>query len=129
VLERFMRAIVPHQEYVTASFQKDSDIPQLEGASAGGTRRLEEGPGDLLASHRRRQKNPKIRASSSPRVLELGLAYEYRATTTARRHRAEGLRAVERQRHAARADNIKRLQDEAKRVSEQTAAPVVGGAK
>ena len=31
VLERFMKAIVPHQEFMYASFQKDSDIPQLEG--------------------------------------------------------------------------------------------------
>src|SRR6266481_1129152 len=31
VLERFMKAIVPHQEFMYANFQKDGDIPQLEG--------------------------------------------------------------------------------------------------
>ena len=31
VVERFMKAIVPHQEFMYANFQKDSDIPQLEG--------------------------------------------------------------------------------------------------
>src|SRR3954470_3473637 len=31
VIARFMKAIVPHTEYMEASFQKDSDVPQLEG--------------------------------------------------------------------------------------------------
>lgn len=31
VVARFMKAIVPHQEYQEAGFVKDSDLPQLEG--------------------------------------------------------------------------------------------------
>jgi len=30
VVERFLRAVVPYQEFVTADFRKDGDLPQLE---------------------------------------------------------------------------------------------------
>src|SRR6267143_375784 len=97
VLDRFMRAIVPHQEYVTASFQKDSDIPQLEGGIGWAER------GDWK----------KAQATFSQAIAAVQKAYELS-------NDKDMLREL---------DNIKRLQDEAKRVSEQTAAPVVGGAQ
>src|SRR6266849_4789650 len=132
VLERFMRAIVPHQEYVTASFQKDSDIPQLEGgigwAERGDWKKAQATFSQAIADG---QKNPKIKSEQLAKAYwNLGLAYEYAgdydgATATVQKayelsNDKDMLREL---------DNIRRLQDEAKRVSEQTAASLVGGAQ
>src|SRR6267154_649815 len=63
VLDRFMRSVVPHQEYVTASFQKDSDIPQLEGgigwAERGDWKNAQATFYQAIADG---QKNPKIKS-------------------------------------------------------------------
>jgi curli biogenesis system outer membrane secretion channel CsgG len=126
VVDRFLRAIVPHQEYVTASFQKDSDLPQLEGgigwAERGDWKKAQATFSQAIADG---QKNPKIKTEQLAKAYwNLGLAYEYAgeydsATTTVQRayelsNDKDMLREL---------DNIKRLQDEAKRVSEQTAPP------
>ena len=126
VVDRFMRAIVPHQEYVTASFQKDSDIPQLEGgigwAERGEWKKAQATFSQAIADG---QKNPKIKTEQLAKAYwNLGLAYEYAgeydsaSTTVQRAYELSNDKDMLRE-----LDNIKRLQDEAKRVSEQTAPP------
>jgi len=126
VLDRFMHAIVPHQEYMTANFQKDSDIPQLEGgigwAERGEWKKAQETFSQAISDG---QKNPKIKSDQLAKAYwNLGLAYEYAgdydsATTTVQKayeltNDKDLLREL---------DNIRRLQDESRRVNEQTAAP------
>jgi tetratricopeptide (TPR) repeat protein len=126
VLDRFMRAIVPHQEYITANFQKDSDIPQLEGgigwAERGDWKKAQATFSEAIADG---QKNPKIKSDQLAKAYwNLGLAYEYAgdydsaSTTVQKAYELTNDKDLLRE-----LDNIKRLQDEAKRVSEQTAAP------
>ena len=126
VVERFMKAIVPHQEYQYAHFQKDSDIPQLEGgigwAERGEWKKAQETFSQAISDG---QKNPKIKSDQLAKAYwNLGLAYEYAgdydsATTTVQKayeltNDKDLLREL---------DNIRRLQDESRRVNEQTAAP------
>jgi len=131
VVERFMRAIVPHQEYVTASFQKDSDIPQLEGgigwAERGEWKKAQttfsQAVGDC-------QKNPKIKTEQLAKAYwNLGLSYEYAGDYDTATSTVQKAYELSNDRDMLRElDNIRRLQDEARRVSEQTAPPGVGGA-
>ena len=131
-LERFMRAIVPHQEYVTASFQKDSDIPQLEGgigwAERGEWKKAQATFSQAIADG---QKNPKIKSEQLAKgYWNLGLAYEYAGDYDSATATVQKAYELSNEKDMLRElDNIRRLQDEAKRVSEQTAASVVGGAQ
>jgi len=126
VLDRFMRAIVPHQEYVTASFQKDSDIPQLEGgigwAERGEWKKAQATFSQAIADG---QKNPKIKSEQLAKAYwNLGLAYEYAGEYDSATATVQKAYELSNDRDMLREmDNIRRLQDEAKRVSEQTAAP------
>src|SRR5438045_1970060 len=52
LVERFLRAVVPYHEFVTADFRKDGDLPQLESGIGFAARRVEEGAG--LVPRRRR---------------------------------------------------------------------------
>ena len=131
VLERFLRAIVPHQEYVTASFLKDSDIPQLDGgigwAERGDWKKAQAIFSQAIADS---EKNPKIKSDQLAKCYwNLGLSYEYAgdydgATTTVQK--AYGLSNDKDM--LRELDNIKRLQDESKRLAEQTSAPEAAGA-
>ena len=130
VLDRFMRAIVPHQEYVTASFQKDSDIPQLEGgigwAERGEWKKAQATFSQAIADG---QKNPKIKTEQIAKAYwNLGLAYEYAGEYDSATATVQKAYELSNDKDMLRElDNIRRLQDEAKRLSEQTAAPGVGG--
>jgi tetratricopeptide (TPR) repeat protein len=131
VLDRFMRAIVPHQEYVTASFQKDSDIPQLEGgigwAERGEWKKAQATFSQAIADG---QKNPKIKTDQIAKAYwkNLGLAYEYAGEYDSATATVQKAYELSNDKDMLRElDNIRRLQDEAKRLSEQTAAPGVGG--
>ena len=126
-----MRAIVPHQEYVTASFQKDSDIPQLEGgigwAERGEWKKAQATFSQAIGDG---QKNPKIKSEQLAKAYwNLGLAYEYAGEYDSANATVQKAYELSNDKDMLRElDNIKRLQDEAKRVSEQTAAaPGVGG--
>ena len=132
VLDRFIRAIVPHQEYMTASFQKDSDIPQLEGgigwAERGEWKKAQSSFSQAIADS---EKNPKIKSDQLAKCYwNLGLSYEYAGdydSATATVQKAYGLsndKGMLRE-----LDNIKRLQDESKRLAEQTSAPEAAGAR
>src|SRR5919204_342009 len=120
-----------YEEYVTASFQKDSDMPQLEGgigwAERGDWKKAQTTFSQAITDC---QKNPKIKTEQLAKAYwNLGLSYEYAgdydsATTTVQKaYELSNDRDMLRE-----LDNIRRLQDEARRVSEQTAPPGVGGA-
>jgi curli biogenesis system outer membrane secretion channel CsgG len=131
VVERFLRAIVPHQEYVTASFQKDSDIPQLEGgigwAERGDWMKAQTTFSQAIADC---QKNPKIKSEQLAKAYwNLGLSYEYAGDYGSATATVQKAYELSNDRDMLRElDNIQRLQNEARRVSEQTATPGVGGA-
>jgi curli biogenesis system outer membrane secretion channel CsgG len=79
VLDRFLKAIVPYREYVFARFEKDSDIPQLEGgigwAEQGNWDKAKEVFNNALADA---GKNPKLGAKQVGKTYwNLGLAQEY----------------------------------------------------
>jgi hypothetical protein len=131
VVDRFMRAIVPHQEYVTASFQKDSDIPQLEGgigwAERGEWKKAQWTFSQVISDC---EKNPKIKTEQLAKAYwNLGLSYEYAGDYDTATSTVQKAYELSNDRDMLRElDNIRRLQDEARRVSEQTATPGVGGA-
>jgi curli biogenesis system outer membrane secretion channel CsgG len=131
VVERFMRAIVPHQEYVTASFQKDSDLPQLDGgigwAERGEWKKAQSMFSQAIADC---QKNPKIKSEQLAKAYwNLGLSYEYAGDYDSATSTVQKAYELSNDRDMLRElDNIRRLQDEARRVSEQTPVPGVGGA-
>jgi tetratricopeptide (TPR) repeat protein len=79
VVERFMKAIVPHQEYMYANFQKDGDIPQLEGgigwAERGDWKKAQD---TFNGAAQDAEKNVKLKAGQVAKCYwNLGLAYEY----------------------------------------------------
>jgi tetratricopeptide (TPR) repeat protein len=126
VLERFMKAIVPHQEYVTASFRKDSDLPQLEGgigwAERGEWKKAQDSFNAAVADSER---NAKIKSDQLGKAYwNLGLAYEYagdydKATATVQKaYDLSNDRSM-----LAELDNIKRLQLESRRLAEQAPTP------
>jgi hypothetical protein len=132
VVDRFMRAILPHQEYVTANFQKDSDLPQLEGgigwAERGEWKKAQDSFNAAIADS---EKNPKIKSDQLGKAYwNLGLAYEYsgdydKATTTVQKaYDLSNDKSM-----LVELDNIKRLQFESQRVAEQTQAPEAAGAR
>jgi tetratricopeptide (TPR) repeat protein len=132
VVDRFMRAILPHQEYVTAHFQKDSDLPQLEGGIGWAERgEWKKAQDSFTAAIADSQKNPKVKSDQLAKAYwNLGLAYEYsgdydKATTTVQKaYDLSTDRSM-----LAELDNIKRLQLESRRVAEQTQAPETAGAR
>jgi tetratricopeptide (TPR) repeat protein len=132
VVDRFMRAILPHQEYVTASFRKDSDLPQLEGgigwAERGEWKKAQDSFNAAIADS---EKNPKIKSDQLGKAYwNLGLAYEYSGDydkATAIVQKAYDLsndRSM-----LAELDNIRRLQLDSQKVAEQTQAPEAAGAR
>src|SRR4051812_12308864 len=132
VVERFMKAIVPHQEFMFANFQKDSDIPQLEGgigwAERGDWKKAQSTFNDAAQAS---EKNVKLKAGQIGKCYwNLGLSYEYAGDY----ERAEGItkRAYPLPNAGDRLeeiDNTPRLQADARRLAEQTAAPEATGAK
>ncbi|HWE24920.1 MAG TPA: CsgG/HfaB family protein [Myxococcales bacterium] len=129
IVSRFVRAIVPHEEYVTASFQKDSDIPQLDGgigwAERGDWKKAQWTFSQAIADC---QKNPNIKTGQLAKAYwNLGLSYEYAGDYDNATNTVQKAYELSNDRDMLRElDNIRRLQDEAKRVSEQTAAGVGG---
>ncbi|HYZ89860.1 MAG TPA: CsgG/HfaB family protein [Myxococcales bacterium] len=131
IVARFVRAIVPHQEYVTASFQKDSDIPQLDGgigwAERGDWKKAQSTFSQAIAEC---QRNPNIKTGQLAKAYwNLGLSYEYAGDYDSATNTVQKAYELSNDRDMLRElDNIRRLQDEARRVSEQNATPGVGGA-
>ena len=129
VVDRFMKAIVPHQEYMYANFQKDSDIPQLEGgigwAERGEWKKAQDAFNSAATDAER---NVKLKAGQIAKAYwNLGLSYEYAGDydrAEAMINKAYGMSNDKDMLNEL--DNIKRLQADAKKLAEQTASGDVG---
>ena len=132
VLERFMKAIVPHQEFMYANFQKDGDIPQLEGgigwAERGDWKKAQSTFNDAVQAA---EKNVKLKGGQVGKCYwNLGLAYEYAGDYDKAEAMVNKAYSLSNDKDMlGEIDNIHRLQADAKRLLEQTASPEIAGAK
>jgi len=132
IIERFMKAIVPHQEFMYANFQKDSDIPQLEGgigwAERGDWKKAQSTFNDAVQAA---EKNVKLKAGQVAKCYwNLGLAYEYAGDYDKAEAMVNKAYSLSNEKDMlGEIDNIHRLQADAKKLAEQTAGPEVAGAK
>lgn len=130
VIDRFMKAIVPHQEFMYANFQKDGDIPQLEGGIGWAERgEWKKAQDTFNMAAQDAEKNLKLKSEQIAKCYwNLGLAYEYAGDYD----KANAMINIAYQKSNDKAmlaelDNIKRLQADAARLAEQTAASAAGG--
>ena len=132
VVERFMKAIVPHQEYMYANFQKESDIPQLEGgigwAERGDWKKAQSAFNDAVQAA---EKNVKLKAGQVAKCYwNLGLAYEYAGDYDKAEAMVNKAYSLSNDRDMlGEIDNIHRLQADARKLAEQTAAPEASSAR
>lgn len=131
VLDRFMKAIVPHQEFMEANFQKDSDLPQLEGGIGYAERGdWKNAQATFNKAAQDAEKNVKLKSGQVAKCYwDLGLSYEYagdydKATDTINK----AYKLSNDSDMLAELDNVKRLQSDAKRLAEET-APGAAGAR
>jgi curli biogenesis system outer membrane secretion channel CsgG len=125
VIERFMKAIVPHQEYANAMFRKDGDIPQFEtgiGWAQHGDWKKAQDTFNTVAQNA--EKNVNLKAPQIAKCYwNLGLSYEYagdydKATEVLNK----AFTLSNDQDMLSELDNVKRMQAAAKKVAEQTTA-------
>ncbi len=126
VVSRFMKAIVPHQEFANANFQKDGDLPQLEGgigwAERGEWKKAQETFNGAIADA---EKNPKIKSETLAKAFfNLGLSYEYAGDYDKAQKMVEKAQQLSGNNDYLREiDNIRQLQADQKKLAEQTAPP------
>jgi len=129
VVDHFMKAIVPHQEFMVANFAKDGDIPQLEGgigwAERGDWKKAQDAFNDAVGAA---EKNVKLK---SPQVAKaywnLGLSYEYAGDYDKANDMINKAYTLSNDKDMLNElDNIKSLQADAKKLSEQTSAEAAG---
>jgi tetratricopeptide (TPR) repeat protein len=130
VVARFMKAIVPHQEYMEANFAKDSDIPQLEGgigyAQRGDWKQAQE---TFNSAAQDAEKNVKLKSGQVAKCYwNLGLSYEY----AAQYDKADEMinKAYKLSNDVAmlnELDSVKRLQADAQRLADQVGGEAAGG--
>lgn len=132
VVDRFMKAIVPHQEYMYANFQKDGDIPQLEGgigwAERGDWKKAQSTFNDAVQAS---EKNVKLKSGQVAKCYwNLGLSYEYAGDYDKAETMVNKAYELSNDKDMlGEIDNIHRLQADARKLAEQTAAPEAMGAK
>jgi tetratricopeptide (TPR) repeat protein len=133
VVDRFMKSIVPHPEFMYANFQKDSDIPQLEGgigwAERGDWKKAQD---TFNSAAQDAEKNLKLKSGQIAKCYwNLGLSYEYAGDYDKAETMVNKAYALSNQKDMlAEIDSIHRLQADAKRLAEQTTpAPEAIGAK
>jgi tetratricopeptide (TPR) repeat protein len=125
VLDRFMKAIVPHQEFENARFEKDGDLPQLEGAigwaERGDWKKAQEGFSDAINAAKN---NPKIKSPILAMAYwDLGLAYEYAGDYDKAIKMVEEAQKVSGNfNYLDEIKHIKQMQADAKKLAEQTQA-------
>jgi tetratricopeptide (TPR) repeat protein len=130
VVARFMKAIVPHQEYMEANFQKDSDIPQLEGgigyAQRGDWKQAQQTFNDAAQDA---EKNMKLKAKQVSKCYwNLGLSYEYAGDyDKADDMINKAYKLSNDVNMLTELDNVKRLQSDARRLADQTGGEGTGG--
>jgi len=130
VVASFMKAIVPHQEYMEANFAKDSDIPQLEGgigyAQRGDWKQAQE---TFNSAVQDAEKNVKLKSAQVAKCYwNLGLSYEYAAQYDQANDMIN--KAYKLSNDVAmltELDNVKRLQADAKRLADQVSGEAAGG--
>ena len=132
VVDRFMKAIIPHQEYMYANFQKDGDIPQLEGgigwAERGDWKKAQSTFNDAVQAS---EKNVKLKSGQVAKCYwNLGLSYEYAGDYDKAETMVNKAYELSNDKDMlGEIDNIHRLQADARKLAEQTAAPEAMGAK
>jgi tetratricopeptide (TPR) repeat protein len=130
VIARFMKAIIPHTEYMEANFQKDGDLPQLEGgigyAQRGDWKQAQE---TFNAAVQDAEKNVKLKSGQVAKCYwNLGLSYEYAGDYD----KANGMinkayKLTNDTNMLNELDNVKRLQADSKRLADQIGAEAAGG--
>src|SRR5256885_9897765 len=132
VVERFMKAIVPHQEYMYANFQKDGDIPQLEGgigwAERGDWKKAQSAFNDAVQAA---EKNVKLKAGQVAKCYwNLGLSYEYAGDYDKAEAMVNKAYSLYNDKDMlAEIEHIHHLQADARKLAEQTPPPETLGAK
>lgn len=130
VIDRFMKAIVPHQEYMQANFQKDGDIPALEGgigwAERGDWKKAQDA---FNTAAQDSEKNVKLKANQIAKCYwNLGLSYEYAGDYDKADAMINKAYTLSNDKDMlGELDNIKRLQADAAKLAEQSAASAAGG--
>jgi tetratricopeptide (TPR) repeat protein len=132
VVERFLRAVVPYQEFVTADFRKDRDLPQLESgigfAERGEWKKAQDSFGAAAAQV---EKDPDPdRNKLAKAYWDLGLSYEYageydQATQTFRK----AYDLTKDKAMLQELDAIQRLREDSRRVAASSAVPEVASGK
>jgi len=130
VVDRFMKAIVPHQEFMYANFQKDSDIPQLEGgigwAERGDWKKAQD---TFNSAAQDAEKNVKLKAGQISKCYwNLGLSYEYAGDYDKANDMINKAYTMSNDTDMLNElDNIKRLQADAAKLAQQSASSAAGG--
>jgi tetratricopeptide (TPR) repeat protein len=132
VVERFLKAVLPYQEYVTAAFQTDSDLKELDRgigfAEQGDWKKAEEAFGAAVADLTKSGEPDRKKLAKA--YWDLGLAYEYageyeKATQTVRKaYELTQDKAMLRE-----LDGIDNLRPGSRRASAERAAPEVASGK
>lgn len=129
VIDRFMKSIVPHQEFMYANFQKDSDLPQLEGgigwAERGDWKKAQSTFNDAAQAA---EKNVKLKAPQIAKAYwNLGLSYEYAGDYDKAESMVNKAYTLSNDKDMlGEIDNIHRLQADALKLAEQSGAGGVG---
>jgi len=124
VVGRFLKAIVPHQEYQYANFEKDSDLPQLEGGIGWAQRGEWQKAQDAFTSAiNDSEKNPKIKSSQLAKAYgDLALSYGFAgAYDKALPMFDKAYQLTNDASYLDERDQVKHLQSDAARVQTQTA--------
>ena len=126
VVGRFLKAIVPHQEYQNANFEKDGDIPQLEGGIGWAERgEWQKAQDAFTAAIGDCEKNPKIKSTQLAKAYgNLGLSYGFAgAYDKAYPMFDKAYQLSNNQGYLDERDQVKQIQSDAAKVQTQTAAP------
>jgi hypothetical protein len=129
VVDHFMKAIVPHQEFMVANFKKDGDIPQLEGgigwAERGDWKKAQDAFNDGVGSA---EKNVKLKSGQvGSAYWDLGLSYEYAGDYDKASDMINKAYTLTNDKDMlGELDNIKGLQADAKRLAEQSGGEAQG---
>jgi len=126
VVSRFLKAIVPHQEYQYANFEKDSDIPQLEGGIGWAERgEWQKAQDAFTAAINDCEKNPKIKSNQLAKAYgDLGLSYGFAGSYEKSYPMLEkAFSLTTDQAYLDKRDQVKVLESDAQKVQSQTAQP------
>ncbi|HEY5675586.1 MAG TPA: CsgG/HfaB family protein [Myxococcales bacterium] len=131
VVDRFMKAIVPHQEFMFANFQKDSDIPQLETGIGWAERGDWKKAQDTFSTAAQEAETKKLKSGQISKCYwNLGLSYEYAGDYDRAETMVSKAYALSNEKNMlGEIDNIHRLQADAQKLAEQNASPGIAGAR